>query len=125
MGLPAGARLGPYEIVAPLGAGAMGEVYHARDIRLKRDVAVKVLPSTDPDLVRRFAQEAEAAGIPITVVEVLDKNLEALYEQPLALIRPDQHVAWRGLVWPKNEILSIVTGKLDQEIPAEVLSSAQ
>ena len=62
MGLPAGARLGPYEIVAPLGAGAMGEVYHARDTRLKRDVAIKVLPSTDPDLVGRFAQEAEAAG---------------------------------------------------------------
>ena len=70
-------------------------------------------------------QSAEAAEIPITVVEILDKNLEALYEQPLALIRPDQHVAWRGPVWPKNEILSIVTGKIDQTIPVKVLSSAQ
>ena len=41
----AGTRLGPYEIVAPIGAGGMGEVYRARDERLKRDVAIKVLPA--------------------------------------------------------------------------------
>jgi eukaryotic-like serine/threonine-protein kinase len=58
-------RLGPYEIVAPLGAGGMGEVYRARDERLGREVAVKVLPadsSSDPDRLRRFQQEAKAAG---------------------------------------------------------------
>ena len=65
MSILAGARLGPYEIVAPLGAGGMGEVYRARDERLDREVAVKVLPasySADADRLRRFEQEARAAG---------------------------------------------------------------
>ncbi len=66
MTLASGTRLGPYEIVAPLGAGGMGEVYRAKDPRLGREVAVKVLPgsfSTDRDRLRRFEQEARAAGI--------------------------------------------------------------
>ena len=53
MALTSGTKLGPYEIVAPLGAGGMGEVYRARDARLERDVAIKVLPanlSSDPSL---------------------------------------------------------------------------
>ena len=63
--LSPGARLGPYEVVSPIGAGGMGEVYRARDARLNRDVAIKVLPasfSNDPDRLRRFEQEAKAAG---------------------------------------------------------------
>ena len=66
MTLQAGSRLGPYEILSPLGAGGMGEVYRAKDPRLGRDVAVKVLPasfSSDPDRLKRFEQEARAAGI--------------------------------------------------------------
>ncbi len=66
MTLTAGSRLGPYEILAPLGAGGMGEVYRAKDPRLGREVAIKVLPasfSADPDRLRRFEQEARAAGI--------------------------------------------------------------
>ncbi len=66
MTLSAGTRLGPYEILAPLGAGGMGEVYRARDPRLGRDVAVKVLPaafSSDADRLKRFEQEARAAGV--------------------------------------------------------------
>jgi serine/threonine protein kinase len=63
MALTAGAKLGPYEIQLPLGAGGMGEVYRARDTRLGRDVAIKVLPrhlSTNPDLKQRFEREARA-----------------------------------------------------------------
>jgi len=66
MTLSAGARLGPYEILAPIGAGGMGEVYRAKDPRLGRDVAIKVLPPTfsqDADRLRRFEQEARAAGV--------------------------------------------------------------
>src|SRR5271169_1229239 len=63
MTLVSGAKLGPYEIQAPLGAGGMGEVYRARDTRLDRDVAIKVLPShlsQNPDLRARFEREARA-----------------------------------------------------------------
>jgi len=88
-----GARLGPYEIVAPLGAGGMGEVYRARDTRLGRDVAIKVLPAefaVDPERLRRFELEARAVaalshpnvlavfdvgtqeGIPYLVTELLE-----------------------------------------------------
>jgi eukaryotic-like serine/threonine-protein kinase len=66
MSLVAGTKLGPYEILAPIGAGAMGEVFRARDTRLGRDVAVKILPSefaASPEKFRRFEQEARAAGI--------------------------------------------------------------
>ena len=65
MSLPQGTRLGPYEILAPLGAGGMGEVYRASDPRLGREVAIKVLPAAltdDPERLRRFAQEARAAS---------------------------------------------------------------
>jgi len=66
MRLAPGTHLGPYEILAPLGAGGMGEVYRARDGRLGRDVAVKVLPaalSSTADRLRRFEQEARATGM--------------------------------------------------------------
>jgi predicted ATPase/serine/threonine protein kinase len=63
--LKSGTKLGPYEIIAPLGAGGMGEVYRARDARLGRSVAIKVLPtafSADSDRLRRFEQEARSAS---------------------------------------------------------------
>jgi eukaryotic-like serine/threonine-protein kinase len=65
MPLPAGTRLGPYEILAPIGAGGMGEVYRARDTRLDRTVAVKVLPShvaSQPEVRQRFEREARAVS---------------------------------------------------------------
>src|ERR1700739_3221018 len=65
MGLTSGTKLGPYEIHSSIGAGGMGEVFRARDTRLGRDVAIKVLPGSfvrDPDRLRRFAQECRAAA---------------------------------------------------------------
>src|SRR5712692_10530555 len=65
MSVAAGTRLGPYEILSVLGAGGMGEVYRAKDPRLGRDVAIKVLPaslSQDADRLRRFEQEARSAS---------------------------------------------------------------
>jgi eukaryotic-like serine/threonine-protein kinase len=62
MTLSLGLRLGPYEVISPLGAGGMGEVWRARDTRLKRDVALKVLPgafASDPERLARFQREAE------------------------------------------------------------------
>ena len=61
--LPPGTRLGPYEIVSLVGAGGMGEVYRARDTRLDRTVAIKVLPAAlavDPEFRERFEREARA-----------------------------------------------------------------
>ena len=66
MPLTSGAKLGPYDIIAPIGAGGMGEVYRARDAALSRDVAIKVIPpvfSADADRLRRFKQEAQAAAV--------------------------------------------------------------
>jgi serine/threonine protein kinase/Tol biopolymer transport system component len=77
MPFSAGARLGPYEIVSPLGAGGMGEVYRARDIRLGREVAVKVLPASmahDPERLARFEQEARATAA------LNHPNILALYD---------------------------------------------
>ncbi len=65
MALAPGSKLGPYEIQSPLGAGGMGEVYRARDTRLERDVALKILPelfTLEPDRLRRFEQEARAVA---------------------------------------------------------------
>jgi serine/threonine protein kinase len=75
--LSAGIRLGPYEIVAPLGAGGMGEVYRARDTRLERTVAVKVLPqhfSASPEIRQRFEREAK------TISQLSHPHICALYD---------------------------------------------
>ncbi len=77
MPLTPGTKLGPYEILSSLGAGGMGEVYRARDTRLGRDVAVKVLPpsfAADPERLRRFEQEARA------VAALNHPNILAIYD---------------------------------------------
>src|SRR5512143_2710141 len=65
MTISVGTRLGPYEILSPLGAGGMGEVYRARDKKLDRNVAIKVLPESvaaDPETLARFEREAKAVA---------------------------------------------------------------
>ena len=65
LSLPTGTRLGPYEILVPLGSGGMGEVYRARDTRLHRDVAIKILPpqfAADAERVARFEREAHVVA---------------------------------------------------------------
>src|SRR5512132_1215289 len=77
MSLPNGTRLGPYELVAPVGAGGMGEVYRARDTRLERTVAVKVLPahlSASPEVRQRFEREAR------TISQLSHPHICALYD---------------------------------------------
>src|SRR5678809_266047 len=81
MPLTPGTRLATYEIVAPLGAGGMGEVYRARDTRLGRDVAIKVLPTTvasSPEDLARFEREAKTvAGLNHPNIVVLHSIEEA------------------------------------------------
>ena len=87
MALAAGEKLGPYEILSPIGAGGMGEVWRGRDTRLGRDVAIKVLPadlSSDPERLRRFEREARAASSLnhpniVTIHEVGREGLSSLY----------------------------------------------
>jgi len=77
MTLSGGTRLGPYEILSPLGVGGMGEVYRARDSKLKRDVAVKVLPQSlaaDADALARFEREA------LAVAALSHPNILAIYD---------------------------------------------
>ena len=77
MALTSGTKLGPYEIQSPLGAGGMGEVYRARDTRLDREVAIKVLPESfarDADRLRRFEQEAR------TVAALNHPNILGVYD---------------------------------------------
>src|SRR6266496_24236 len=94
MTISAGSRLGPYEVLSPLGAGGMGEVYRAKDPRLGRDVAIKVLPasfSKNPDRLKRFEQEARAAGVlnhpNVTIVYDIGQHEDA----PYVVQRSEEH----------------------------------
>ena len=93
MPLQPGTTLGPYEILSPIGAGGMGEVYKARDTRLDRTVAIKVLPEhigADPDLKQRFEREAK------TISSLNHPHICTLYEVGKAVPTPltDQGEWW-------------------------------
>jgi serine/threonine protein kinase len=119
MPLTPGTRLGPYEIVAPLGAGGMGDVYRARDSRLGREVAIKAMPqsiATGPELLARFEREAQIlaslnhpnigaiygredqAGVPHLVLELVPGETLASRLQRGPLAPGDEpctrHTAW-------------------------------
>src|SRR5512132_2692785 len=101
MTLPAGACLGPFEVLAPIGAGGMGEVYRARDSRLGRDVALKVLPAhlaDDSEMRARFEHEARA------VAAISHPNIMAIHElavvdgQPIAVVELLEGESLRALI---------------------------
>jgi len=112
MPIAAGSRLGPYEIVAPLGSGGMGEVYKARDTRLGRDVAIKVLPAnrvSDPDRKARFIQEARAASSLnhpniVTIYDIAESGgVDFLVMELITGKTLDQIIGRKGL--PVGEVL--------------------
>jgi serine/threonine protein kinase len=76
MALTQGSRLGPYEIIAPLGAGGMGEVYRARDSKLGRDVAIKVLPAALPKTPRAW-RASNARPMPRSIIPTSRLSMES------------------------------------------------
>ena len=112
MSLSAGTRLGPYEIVAPIGAGGMGEVYRARDTKLNRDVALKILPdafASDPDRLARFTREAQV------LASLNHPNIAHIY----GLDRQDGREGQEGTVGPATSfiVMELVEGEdLSQKI---------
>jgi len=111
--LAPGARLGPYEVVAKIGEGGMGEVYRARDTKLDRQVALKMLPesfATDPDRLMRFEREAKAMAAlnhpNIAAIYGLEANalvMELVEGDDLSAIIARGPIAWtdaRPCWWP-------------------------
>jgi serine/threonine protein kinase len=132
MALSPGTKLGPYEIIAALGSGGMGEVYRARDATLARDVAVKVLPSAfadDSDRLRRFRQQAQAAaalshpnilaihhvgqenGTPYSVSELLEGESlrQRLQSGPLPVRKAVEYSVQVGAGWRRPMIKASFT----------------
>ena len=116
MSLAPGTRLGPYDIVAPIGAGGMGEVYRAKDTKLNRDVAIKVLPDAfalDADRLARFTREAQV------LASLNHPNIAAIYAvETTALVMElvegedlSAHIA-RGAM-PLADVLAVATGIAD------------
>src|SRR5688572_15354448 len=130
MSLANGTRIGPYEIVGWLGAGGMGDVYRARDPRLDREVAIKLIAetfATDPSRVRRFEQEARAAG------QLNHPNILAVYDvgvhdgapyivselldgRPLRTVLRDGALPWRKAVDYARQVAEGLAAAHDKRI---------
>jgi Tol biopolymer transport system component len=114
MTLDAGTKLGPYEIVSPLGAGGMGEVYRARDTKLNRDVALKVLPEVlarDPERMARFQREAQV------LASLNHPNIAAIYGLEESVLTPP---ASAGATVTRALVMELVEGQtLAERIHAE------
>ena len=120
MPLQPGVRLGPYEIVAPLGAGGMGEVYRARHLRLERDVAIKVLPAdlaSDPERRHRLEREARAASAlnhpHIVTIHDIDEHDGQLYIAMELVEGRSLREALRAGAWPLGEVLALARQMAD------------
>ena len=117
MPLSAGVRLGPYEIVARLGSGGMGDVYRARDTRLGRDIAVKVLPAelaTDADRMRRFEAEARSAS------RLNHPNIVTIHD-----VGNEGGIAWIAMELVEGESLREVVGRGPLPVPDAVAIAVQ
>ena len=120
MSVPPGTRLGPYEVLNPIGAGGMGEVYRARDTRLQREVAVKVLParlSSDADRLKRFEREARAASALshpniVTIHEVGQIDSTSFIVMELVAGKTLREVLYAGPL-PLRKLLSIAAQVAD------------
>jgi len=105
MPLHAGEQLGPYSIVAPLGAGGMGEVYRARDAKLQRDVALKVLPESvaaDPDRLARFEREAQV------LAALNHPHIGAIYGLEEAVVEAGLQSGVAAGLQPRKSIVALV-----------------
>src|SRR5450755_2058862 len=110
MPITTGTRLGPYEILASLGAGGMGEVYRARDSRLGREVAIKVIPaelSRDVNRIRRFENEARAASALthpniVTIHELMDDESGLCIVMELVSGRTLRELLMEGALPPRT-----------------------
>ena len=115
MTLAAGTRLGPYEVIAPLGAGGMGEVYRAKDTRLERSVALKVLPEEffkDEERKRRFEREAKL------LAALNHPNIAAIYafeETPGSPGSPGRHLLVMEIVEGDDLAQCLAAGPLPLE----------
>jgi hypothetical protein len=135
MEIQAGTRLGPYEIVAPVGAGGMGQVWRATDTRLEREVAVKLLPgdySADAQFLARFEREAKAISAPRWSREGRslyflsgDKLFRAAapFDSEPELLFENRDIVSYEVTPDEKRILAVLTSDFDASPPTRVITN--